>query len=221
MKTGLLGGVFDPIHNGHLNCAAQAASLFDLDRVYFIPTAVPPHKKRKGGASAEERFEMVRRAIRGEPRFKVSRAEMRHTAPSYTVDTVRRFVKRFGPEIHFIVGMDAFSEIRGWKDSAELLRSCHFIVVPRPGADVGKAARLLARSSHGKFTAAGKGRGGVGAVLRAAGSPYRIYLCGIPEMDVSSSAIRGRVRAGRSIKYLVPKAVEQYIMDKRLYIDAD
>lgn len=209
--------MFDPIHTGHLNCANQAARLLGLDRVYFIPTAVPPHKRRKG-ASPEARMEMVRRAVRGNALFKVSRIEMGRTAPSYTIDTVRRFKKRGLGQLHFILGLDAFVELPGWKDAGELLRSCNFIVMPRPGSGVAAAADELARRFKGALAPAGPARGGIGAVLRASGSPFRIYLCQIPEMDISSTDIRRRAGAGKSIKYLVPKAVEQYIINEGLYI---
>lgn len=218
MKIGLLGGVFDPIHIGHLNCANQAADLFHLDKVYFLPTAVPPHKKQRV-ATAEDRWNMVQLAIASHPRFEASRHEMDHAGPSYTIDTVRWFKKNYGGEIHFIMGLDAFGDIHLWKAARALLQSCNFIVVSRPGGEPGEAAARLAE----KFRALGmplkrlKGRDERIALLRAEGSPYRIALCRIPEMDVSSTAVREKVKTGESVKYLVPEPVEHYIGKMEIY----
>lgn len=218
MKIGLLGGVFDPIHIGHLNCANQAADIFGLDRVYFLPTAVPPHKKQRG-ASADDRWNMVQLAIAGHPLFEASRFEMDHAGTSYTIDTVRWFKKNRAGELYFILGLDAFGDIHQWKAARALLQSCNFIVVSRPGGEPGEAAARLAE----KFRALGlplkrlKGGDARVALLRAEGSPYRIAVCRIPEMDVSSTAVREKVKAGQSVKYLVPEAVEHYIDKMEIY----
>lgn len=218
MKIGLLGGVFDPIHIGHLNCANQAVDIFGLDKVYFLPTAVPPHKKQRG-ATAEDRWNMVQLAIASHPLFEASRLEMDRRAPSYSIDTVRWFKKNHAGEIHFIMGLDAFGDIHLWKSARALLQSCNFIVVSRPGGEPGEAAGRLAE----KFRALGlplkrlKGSDGRIALLRAEGSAYRIAICRIPEMDVSSTTVRDKVKTGASVKYLVPEPVEHYISKMEIY----
>ncbi len=218
MKIGLLGGVFDPVHIGHLNCANQAAEIFGLDKVYFLPTAVPPHKKRRG-ASAEDRWNMVQLAIAGNPLFEASRHEMDREGPSYTIDTVRWFRKNHPGELYFILGLDAFGDIHQWKSAKALLRSCNFIAVSRPGGEPGDAAARLAEKFHALGLPLKRLKGGRGqaALLRAEGSPHRIAVCRIPEMDVSSTAVREKVKAGESVKYLVPDAVEHYITERGIY----
>ena len=218
MKIGLLGGVFDPIHIGHLNCANQAAALFKLDKVFFLPTAMPPHKKLRV-AAAEDRWNMVLLAIASHPLFEASRHEMDRTSPSYTIDTVRWFRKNHAGDVYYIMGLDAFMDIHLWKSARALLQSCNFIVVSRPGGEPGEAATRLAK----KFRALGiplkrlKGRNGKIALLRAEGSPYRIAVCRIPEMDVSSTIVREKIKAGESVKYLVPEPVEHYIEKMEIY----
>lgn len=218
MKIGLLGGVFDPVHIGHMNCANQAADIFGLDKVYFLPTAVPPHKKQRG-AAAEDRWNMVQLAIAGHPLFEASRHEMDRTTPSYTIDTVRWFKKSHAGELYFIMGLDAFSDLHLWRFSRALLQSCNFIVVSRPGGEPGESAARLAEKFSGLGLPLKRLKGGDGrvALLRAEGSPYRIAVCRIPEMDVSSTAVREKVKAGESVKYLVPEPVELYIKKMEIY----
>lgn len=220
MNIGLLGGAFDPVHNGHLACAERAADRFGLERVFFIPTAVPPHKQ-KGSATPQDRWEMVKRAVRGNARFCVSRHEMGSATPSYTIDTVRWFRKKFGAKLYYIIGMDAFAEIHSWKSSGELLRECHFIVASRPGAAIIPSLKRLVREFRADGVALDylkkPGKDAMGAVLRATGSPFKVYVSPFPELDISSTALRRMAAGGESIKYLVPDKVEQYIIRRGLY----
>jgi nicotinate-nucleotide adenylyltransferase len=219
VRVGLLGGAFDPIHVGHLNCANQAAERFDLDVVYFLPTAIPPHKKRYW-ADPSDRLAMVRRAVASNPLFRVSLLEM-GDAPSYTIDTVRRFKKKHGAGLYYIIGADAFGDVHSWKSSAELIRECNFVVVSRPGNDMKKSVGGLVK----KFRALGVtlaylkkwGADSDDATVTAVSSGTRAYFCSFPEFGVSSTAIRARIRAGKSIKYLVPDGVRQYIINRGLY----
>ncbi len=220
MKIGLLGGTFDPVHIGHLNCANQAACRFGLDTVFFIPTAVPPHK-RKGGAPIADRLAMVKSAIRSNPLFKISRLEIAPDRPSYTIDTVRRFHKK-GGELYYIMGVDAFSDIYSWRSSGELFSLCNFIVVSRPGTDLRNAATRLVREFRADGIKlrleGGQAKNAVEVVMRVVGSQFTVYLCRFTELDVSSTQIRRMGVAGESIKYLVPEAVEQYITRRGLYL---
>lgn len=218
MRAGLLSGAFDPIHMGHINCARQAARLFKLDTVYFAPTAILPHKKLCG-ASALDRYAMTQIALLGKPRFKASDIEM-GGGVSYTVDTIRKFKKKLKGDIYFIMGLDAFSDTHNWKSAASLLRSSNFIVISRPGLQLDETVSELEKKLRAKkrgIRFLGTDNSPCGRVLRPSGSRHSIHLCSAKQMDVSSTAIRQKIRNGKSIKYLVPKAVEQYIMEVELY----
>ena len=131
MRLALFGGTFDPIHNAHLTVAREAADQFQLDQVWFVPAAHPPHKSEQTGASYEDRFRMVQLACQGDPRFVVSRLEA-GADKSYSVDTVER-VRATGEQPYFIIGADAFAEITSWHRWQDLARLTEFIVVTRPG----------------------------------------------------------------------------------------
>lgn len=131
MRLALFGGTFDPIHNAHLTVAREAATQFELDQVWFIPAAHPPHKTDQSGASYEDRFRMVELACQADPRFVASRLEA-GAAKSYSIDTVER-VRARGEEPYFIIGADAFAEISSWHRWEDLVRLTEFIVVTRPG----------------------------------------------------------------------------------------
>lgn len=219
MKVGLLSGVFDPIHIGHLTIASQAADILRLDKVYFVPTGVPPHKK-KAGASASERFMMTLMALLDNPRFELSDVEMQNSSTSYTMDTVRNFKKTLKGELYFIMGIDAFEDIHNWKDAAKLIKSCNFAVMQRFGQDVNESASELEKhflAKNLKVSFVGGKKGHSGDVLRVTGSKYRIHLCSSLQMDVSSTLVKRKVKNCESIKYLVPEPVEQYIMKMGLY----
>jgi nicotinate-nucleotide adenylyltransferase len=129
MKTAIFGGTFDPIHQAHLVVAREAADTFALDRVLFIPAAQPPHKETS--VSYEHRYRMVELACEGEPRFEPSRLEEGQER-SYSIHTIER-VNTMGGRVYFVIGADAFAEIRTWHRWTEVVRSVEFIVVTRPG----------------------------------------------------------------------------------------
>jgi nicotinate-nucleotide adenylyltransferase len=133
MRLGLFGGTFDPVHSAHLTVAREAAEEFQLDQVWFVPAANPPHKTEQDGASAEDRFRMVELACQGEPRFVVSRLEA-GPGKSYSIDTIEA-VRASGEEPFFIIGADAFADITTWHRWQDLVRFTEFIVVTRPGHD--------------------------------------------------------------------------------------
>ncbi len=131
MRLALFGGTFDPIHNAHLTVAREAADQFDLEQVWFIPAAHPPHKTAHTGASYEDRFHMTELACQADPRFIASRLE-EGAGKSYSIDTVER-VRALGQQPYFIIGADAFAEIPSWHRWQDLVRLTEFIVVTRPG----------------------------------------------------------------------------------------
>ncbi len=213
MKWGLLGGTFDPIHNGHLRCAEEVLEIFDLNRIIFVPAAKPPHKIDGDITSFHHREQMIKLAIEGNPVFTFSDVEKQREDKSYSVETVDYILKKYMKdlELYFILGQDAFHAIQSWKDWQRLLLLCNFVVMTRPGyVDRGLEAILPADfASRFKDDDSVKGlRGPTG---------HAIYFRGVTFLDISSSDIRQRARESRSIKYLVPETVRHYIMKNSLY----
>ena len=196
-RIGIMGGTFDPIHIGHLITAETVRVAATLDEVVFIPAARPPHKENRGAASPEDRLRMVRCAVEGNPYFSVSDMELMREGPSYTVDTVAALrAAHGGAELLFITGADAMNELYLWHEPQRLLSSCSFIVATRQGVALDE--KLLAE----KFSPEERSH---------------IHAVPTPHLEISSTAIRARVQAGRSIRYLVPRAVERYIEERGLY----
>ena len=211
-KIGLFGGTFNPVHWGHLRSAEEIREAFNLAQIYFIPVHVPPHKK-SNVASAAHRFNMVKRAIRGNPFFRVSNIELKRPGKSYSIDTIRHFHGLAGGEqkLFFIVGTDAFREIYTWKDYPVFFSACNFIVMNRPGTPDVQPQQIIPQDIRNKFTYRGAERGFVHS------SGCRIYWYSVTPFDISSTVIRKQIGRGRTIRYLVPPAVERYIDDQRLY----
>ena len=136
MRLALFGGTFDPIHQAHLAIAREAARRFHLDRVLFVPAAHPPHKRGVTHAPYEHRVHMAELACRADPAFEVSRLE-EHTARSYSIDTIEKVRATLAPgdQLYFLIGADAFAEIRTWHRWREVVRAVRFLVVSRPGRD--------------------------------------------------------------------------------------
>ncbi len=199
LKVGLMGGTFDPIHMGHLVTAEEARQQFELDYVVFVPTGTPPHKEAQSISSPEHRYLMASLAVMSNPAFFVSRIEIDAKKTTYTIDTVRHFAlgENVNPEVFFITGADAILEIFTWKDYEELLRLCTFIAVSRPGYSLERFRETLGRNCPEMVN--------------------RVHLLEIPALAVSSTFIRERVALGKTIKYLTPEPVEQYIKKHGLY----
>jgi nicotinate-nucleotide adenylyltransferase len=192
VRLGVFGGTFDPIHLGHLRAAENALEGLALDRVAFVPAAVPPHRAQPA-SSVLDRYAMTALATAGHPRLSVSDIELRREGPSYTVDTVAA-LRAESPEdeVYVIVGSDTFPEMSTWKEHERLFSLCTVAVVSRPG----------------ERPAAGSDRGpGPSGVAHVEG----------PGLAISASAIRERVRQRRSVRYLVPDAVADYIAKRPLY----
>jgi nicotinate-nucleotide adenylyltransferase len=194
-RVGLLGGTFDPPHYGHLVAAQEVAWRLELDRVLFLPARQNPLKRGEPNSSAEERCEMVRLAIDGNPVFELSRLDLDRPPPSYTADLLR-VLESPECELFFVVGADLLPELRRWREPAEILRLARLAVVNRPGAPSPDLNRLEEL---------------------APGAGLRATLVEIPGIDIASREIRQRVRSGRPIRYLTPPAVERYIAERGLY----
>ncbi len=195
-RIGLLGGTFDPIHNGHIHIAEAAVRRAELDQVIFLPAGQPPHKRGRETAPAAARLDMVRLAIGGHPAFTLSNYEIATGRVNYTVDTLRYFRSQYASDrLFFIIGADSFRDMPLWKDYADILRLTSLIVVSRP--DVPKET-LLSR-------------------FRGEEPPPHILLSEEGHYDISSTEIRERVRRGQDIGGLVPDPVGAYIRTNHLY----
>ncbi len=195
---GILGGTFDPIHYGHLIAAYYACIALELDKVLLIPAANPPHKEIKQVLAAEHRYRMVELAIETNPHLEVSPLEMERAGPSYTVDTLS-YLKANHPEVEFflIVGADSLFHMHSWHRIGNLAELCRFIIVNRPGYRIDRSNPLLNQLPNIIWD--------------------KMQQADIPDINVSSSEIRLRVAAGKPIRYLLPIAVEEYIVRQGLY----
>ena len=235
VRIGLLGGTLDPIHLGHLETAGAARRALDLDRVYVLPSHVPPHRSQQPVASGCHRFAMTALAVNGVDGLAASDVELRTPGPSYTADTLSRFRERSGlspAQIFFITGADAFAEIETWYRYPEVLDLAHFVAVSRPGFSseslrealpvlssrmISATADESRTANHDPSTSSGSSRATSRDEPRM-DSPS-IFLVDAPTPDVSSTAIRRRLAAGEPISGLVPAAVERHIVQHGLYTE--
>lgn len=198
-RIGIMGGTFNPIHTGHLIIADDAREKYKLDKVLFIPSGLPPHKPDSEVLDPEHRFEMVRLAVASNAGFEASRMEIDRDGYTYTVYTLNELKERYGKgtTFYFIIGADVVPELKTWREYKKVFQLCEFIAVLRPGFSdnsfLGEIQQLEAE---------------YGAKIH----PMQSRL-----IDISSTDIREHCMRGTSIKYLVPEAVESYILDKGLY----
>lgn len=221
MRIGLFGGTFNPVHFGHLRTVLEVREQFGLDRVFLIPSALPPHKSEAGIASPLDRLEMIRLAVANDSEFVVSNVELMRTGPSYTIDTLS-FIGNVLPisdQLFLIVGLDAFLEIHTWKDFKKILARIPLIVMARPGTfGCGQIENMsLALAAYLDGLAPGYRYEQEQSVFVHHGF-QPVYLIGVTSLDISSSAIRYLVRSGRSIRFLVPETVSEFISIKGLYL---
>ncbi|HDZ90599.1 MAG: nicotinate-nucleotide adenylyltransferase [Deltaproteobacteria bacterium] len=212
MRTGILGGTFDPIHLGHLRSAEEISQDLHLDRVYLIPSASPPHKAEEPVTPFRHRLAMARLASEGSPLIEVLDIEGRRSGHSYSIETLREFHRMFppDPEIYFILGMDAFLEISTWKDYRRLFDYAHFVIINRAGFQVQDLRSVLAELDA-------EIRIGDQPHIFVAPSGKTLRLMKTTTMDISSTGIRGMVKKDRSIRFLVPDGVRTYIEKEGLY----
>ncbi|MDD2401887.1 MAG: nicotinate-nucleotide adenylyltransferase [Clostridia bacterium] len=199
-RIGLMGGTFDPIHQGHLVTAESARSEFSLDKVIFVPSGQPPHKKKLPISNKEHRYLMTVLATAVNPYFEVSRVEIDRPGESYAIDTVRYFRSMMdeASELFFITGADAILEIVNWKDVKGLFDRCSFIAATRPGFDLSILRDELLNKISINYL-------------------EKIIPLEVPAMAISSSNIRHRIENNRTIKYLLPDEVENFIYKNMLY----
>lgn len=196
-RIGVLGGTFDPPHNGHLVIAQAALTQLKLDRVLFAPTSQPPHKLGNHITAVEHRVEMVRLAIALHPQFALSRIDVDRSGPTYTVDMLRLLRKQLGDEVElfFIMGMDSLANILTWRSPDKLIQLCRLAVSNRPGF------RVNLDELESKLP----------------GLRERVVILDAPALDIAASDLQRRVRLGESIANLVPDVVAAYINEEKLY----
>jgi len=210
MTLGVLGGTFDPIHNGHLAAAEAAQRALHLDAVTLIPSRTPPHRQDPVSAPAEHRYAMAVLAAAQRPGWTASRMEIDRHGRSYTYDTLVALGKqRSSTQIFFIVGADAFAEIATWSRYPAVLDLANFVVVSRPGTTLDSLRERAPSAFSRPFDSAQGERHS---------AKTRVILVEANTPDVSSTDIRRRIRAGESLAGLVPDPVAAYIQAHRLYI---
>lgn len=192
MRIGIFGGTFDPVHHGHLIVAEEVREKLSLEKITFVPSGSPPHKGSGEVSDATHRYRMICLGAKLNPHFEVSRVELDRGGKSYSVETIQELSRVYGPGaiLNFVVGSDAAGELFTWKRWEELLGLCHFVIVPRPGFPVQAVEERFRKGAE---------------------------IVEVRALAISSREIRERVRKGRSITYLVPTEVEDYILANGLY----
>ncbi|HEY3968812.1 MAG TPA: nicotinate-nucleotide adenylyltransferase [Planctomycetaceae bacterium] len=199
MRLGIFGGTFDPVHYGHLLLAEQCREQCRLDQVWFIPAGIPPHKVSRTIAPARARAEMLELAIAGHESFRVDRREIDRTSPCFTVDTLREIhTEDPARELYFLMGGDSLLDFPTWRDPRGIVELAQLAVVNRHAEIVPSVMEPF--------------RHLLGTELMA-----RIHPVTIPGVDISSSDIRLRVHDRRSVRFMMPRAVECYIEQHNLY----
>lgn len=202
MRIGLLGGTFNPIHTGHLIISEYIREVFPLDKVIFIPSGDPPHKNEKELIPASNRYEMTKLAIESNPYFELSDIELKRQGKSYTTDTIDTLKAEMPhDEVYFIVGGDILDELISWKDISGVFRKINFILIGRNGLEDDEILKKIDEYNK-EYNST-------------------IYYIKGPQIEISSTSIRQHIKEEKSIKYLVPKKVEDYIISNRLYLMGD
>ena len=219
-RIGLFGGTFNPIHMGHVQVIREVKEGFDLDKIFIIPSALPPHKETAGIIDVLDRIEMIRLAFSDDPDFVVSDVELKRSGFSYSIDTVRHFkaILSENTELYFIMGLDAFLEVDTWKSYRDLFRLVPFIVISR--TELGQNDTVLQWRNLGNYI---KSKISDRYKFSASRSCYihdekqPVFLFEVPPLAISSTKIRERIRKGHTINSLVPELIEDFIKTKGLY----
>lgn len=213
-RVGILGGTFDPVHNGHLQIAEIAQDFCDLQEVRFVPTAVPPHKNVHAIASFSHRAHMIQLALAGRPDFKLSTIEASLPEPSYTIDTLQYFHTHAESttDFFFIIGADAFLDITTWKSYRHVLQATHFVILDRAGYDSSEVKKLIKMLGYEPDDSS--------QIWYHSSFQKKIFLPFFPAMpiiNISSSDIRQGIKVNRPVTWAMPVAVLDYIQAHSLY----
>ncbi|MCX5806357.1 MAG: nicotinate-nucleotide adenylyltransferase [Proteobacteria bacterium] len=209
MKVGIFGGTFDPVHIGHLRTAEEIREQYLLDKVYFVPAYIPPHKRTREITDPVLRLKMLKRAVRGNKSLYASDIEIKNQGISYSINMIKIFQKRF-EKLYFIIGIDAFLEIDTWYHYQEIFNYTDFIIIERPINRKTPANTLFPSDIRKKIN-----RIDERTYKHISGN--KIHLQRGTQLDISSTMIRDSASSGRSIKYLVPQLVERFIDEMGLY----
>ena len=199
MNVGILGGTFDPVHNGHLIVAEVARERLNFNEVLFIPAGQPWLKVEQSITPPQHRLQMLRLALDDRPYFRISEMEIERPGPTYTIDTINALKKRLNAEdeLFFILGQDTLMQLPQWYEAQNLIRLCYLVAAPRPGV---KKPDLKALE------------------VELPGITQRVMLMKEPLVDISATDIRERAARGLSVRHLVPEPVNRYIKEHRLYV---
>ena len=200
MRIGVFGGTFDPVHLGHLIIAEQCREQAQLEQVWFVPAARPPHKSGQELSPFDRRSDMLQLAIAGQPAFRVEEIEKDRPGPSYTADTLAE-LRRMHPaiELYLILGSDCLPDLPGWHDPPRIVAQAKLLVTERPGFPMWPAEKLRA------------------AIHLPDEARLELQIVPMPLIEIASRDLRRRVAEGRSIRYMVPHAVAAYVADKKMY----
>jgi nicotinate-nucleotide adenylyltransferase len=211
MKIGIFGGTFNPVHLAHLRISEEIREAFNLEKVIFVPAATPPHKPLADELSFSDRLRMVTLAVGDNPFFTVSDLEGKREGKSYSIDTLNIFRKMYPQdEFYLIMGSDSFADFKSWKEFASIFSCCNIVTIGRPGTVVSLRTALPVEIAH-EFTYS------MDRNVLTHSSGHSVYSIEGTMLDISSTAIRSLIREGKSIKYLVPDTVKEYIKQQRLY----
>ncbi len=200
MRIGIFGGTFDPVHLGHLILAEQCREQGRLDQVWFVPSARPPHKDAPAVTPFGQRVEMLQLAVAGQPAFRIDELEKDRPGPSFTADTLEAIHQRQPQnELFLLLGGDSLHDLPQWYDPQRIVRHAGLLVMARDGWALPSAEELRV------------------ALQLPAEVPLRLEVVQVPAVGIASRDLRRRAAEGRSLRYFVPRAVEAYIHDKRLY----
>jgi len=199
MRIGIFGGTFDPIHVGHLILAERCRDDAKLDEVWFLPSYRPPHKTDREITRFENRVDMAQLATTGQPMFRVDQIERELPPPSYTSETLAELHRRRpGDEFALILGVDSLVDLPKWHEPKRVLEQAELIVVPRPGTEMWSLEQLA-------------------TALDISSSTIRVTFVACPLIDIASRELRRRVNEGKTIRFMVPRAVEEYVRERGLY----
>lgn len=198
MRLGVFGGTFDPVHWGHLLMAEQCREQCGLDQVWFLPAGQPPHKPGSAISTGKQRADMLEFATAGQADFRINEMEFAREGKTYTVDTLRQLhAERPEDELFFLIGGDSLNDLSGWREPDRIVELAIVVAVNRGDRPLPTQAELI---DH------------LGPDIAS-----RVKLVTMPGIDLSSTDIRRRVREGKSIRFMVPRAVEAYIAEQKLY----
>lgn len=211
---GLFGGTFDPVHNGHLRAGEEIRQAFSLSWVEFLPARIPPHKTGQPLTHVSHRVAMLRLAVEQNPYFRVSEVEANRKGVSYLVDTLEAYREHYPPdvELYFIMGMDSFQEIATWHRYPALFSLSHFVVITRPGYNRPGLSEVVSEDVACSFVPS---QGVTDCLEHASG--HRIYFQETTLLDISGSRVRAWIREERSVRYLIPERVWEYVQENGLY----